>query len=414
MADNNTYRIHIAVEDPETAQTITDWLNTDKTIETVVQVDHNPVDLMIVEIAGQETQILEDIEALMASQMVGELFLLSRSPDAGLLMKLMRLGVKEFMPLPVEKEEFTAAIERFKQRHRSNALAGVLGGNPASETKKGRVISVVGSKGGVGATTVAVNLAVSLMQSSKTATAALFDMNTLFGEIPLFLDLTPKFHWGHIMKNIDRLDHMFLMNTLSKHPSGVHLLPSPAYLNGNNFPTIDVVDRLLDLMRTLFDFIVVDTGQSLEDVNLRMLQNSDDVMLVSQLNVSCLSNTNRLVKSLTDLGYVAKNQLKVVINRSQKKNDISIEDAQAGIDKEIFFAIPNDFKTTMAAINQGVPLQLSAPKSSIAKSFEQMSRKLLPHTTEAKRRRWGLFGTRLSNPNTDHNQTGDHRETSIA
>lgn len=380
---DKTYQIHVAVEDTVTVDIINDLLKADRTIETVAQVNGHPLDLMILEIDGGAAHILEDIESLMDSSKVGELFLMSRSPDAGLLMKLMRIGVKEFLPLPVDTDEFKAAMARFKKRKQAD--------DTVPDQKAGRVISVVGSKGGVGATTVAVNLAVSLMQRSKTTTAALFDMNTLFGEIPLFLDLSPKFHWGDITKNIDRLDPMFLMNILSRHASGVHLLPSPAYLNGNNFPAIEVVDRLLALMRTMFDFIVVDAGQSLEDVSLRMLQNSDDVILVSQLNVSCLSNTNRLVTSLTDLGYVARDQLKVVVNRSQKKNDIAIEDAQTGIGKEIFFAIPNDFKTTMAAINQGKPLRLSAPKSAIAKSFEEMTRKLLPHEKEDKRRRWKMF-----------------------
>lgn len=377
------YRTYLAVQDTATVDILSDMLKADQCIELVRQVDHDPVDLMILEIDAQKAHFLETIESLMASRKVGELFLMSRSADAGLLMKLMRIGVKEFLPLPVDKVEFKAAVARFKKRNQA--------GGSAPDKKSGRVISVVGSKGGVGATTVAVNMAVSLMQRSKETTTALFDMNTLFGEIPLFLDLTPKFHWGDITKNIDRLDSMFLMNILAKHSSGVHLLPSPAYLNGNNFPAIDVIDRLMALMRTLFDFIVVDAGQSLEDVSLRMLQNSDDVVLVSQLNVSCLSNTNRLVKSLTDLGYVARDQLKVVINRSQKKNDITVEDAQAGIDKDIFHAIPNDFKATMAAINQGKPLRLSAPKSSISKSFEELTGKLFPQVKEDSRRRLRMF-----------------------
>jgi pilus assembly protein CpaE len=305
---------------------------------------------------------------------------MGQNPDAALLMKLMRIGVKEFFPLPLDKEEFAAGLARFKKR--AAAFENKL------QTKNGRVISVVGSKGGVGTTTVSVNLAVALAGSGEKASVTLFDMNTLFGEIPLFLDLSPKFHWGEITKDIDRLDDMFLMNILSKHSSGVYLLPSPSYLNGNNSPSKQVIDRLLSQMRTLFDYIVVDAGQSLEDSNLRMLQQSDDVLLVSLLNMPCLSNTNRLIKSLTELGYVSKDQLKVIVNRNLKKNEISLKDAASGIEKEIFCLIPNDYQTTMTAINQGKPIQVVAPNSAISRSFEELAGSFLPAQKKEKKRKW--------------------------
>jgi pilus assembly protein CpaE len=220
---------------------------------------------------------------------------------------------------------------------------------------------------------------------------ALLDLNTLFGEIPLFLDLTPKFHWGEITHNIERLDQTFLMNILSSHPSGVHLLPSPSHLNGNNAPTMDVIDRLSGLMRSMFDYIIVDAGQSMVDANLRAIQQSDLVLLVSLLNMPCLSNTSRLMKSLTELGYVSSNQVKVVINRYLKKNEISVKDAQEGIGSDIFCVIPNDYRTTMAAINQGRPVLDVAPGSSIAETFQGMTQKLLPHAAAKKKSKWRLF-----------------------
>ena len=203
--------------------------------------------------------------------------------------------------------------------------------------------------------------------------------------------MAPKFHWGEITKDIERLDDMFLMNILSKHASGVHLLPSPSYLNGNNTPSMNVIDRLLGLMRSMFDYVVVDAGQSMGDSNLRTIQHSDEVLLVSLLNMPCLSNTNRLMKSLTELGYTSNDQLKVIINRDLKKNDVTVKDAESGIGKEIFCVIPNDYRTTMAAINQGKPIQLVAPKSPIAKRFQEIAKMILPQPKEEKKSKWRLF-----------------------
>ena len=377
------YRIKIAVESQSDCDSISAVLKKDPQFEVVDLKSSEAVDLMILEMKSTEPDFMETIEVLVESKRAGELFLMSENPDATLLMKLMRMGVKEFLPLPLDTAELSSAIERFKKRTASQEHKPVK--------KNGRVISVVGSKGGVGTTTVAVNLAISLSEYGRDTGVTLFDMNTLFGEIPLFLDLTPKYHWGEITKNIDRLDPIFLKNILSKHSSGVHLLPSPSYLNGNNSPSSEVIDRLLGLMRTMFDYIVVDAGQSMQDSNLRMLQHSDDVLLVSLLNMPCLSNTARLMKSLTELGYVSKDQLKVVINRNLKKNEISIKDAESGIDKEIFSVIPNDYQTTMAAINQGKPIRMVAPKAPIAKTFHEMTRSLLPHQKSEKKRGWGLF-----------------------
>jgi pilus assembly protein CpaE len=376
------YSVKIAVRNRTALKDVITVLKVDPELSVVDLKNSEPVDLMIIELDDAGPDFLGKISALLETGKAKEIFLMAERQDANLLMKLMRLGDKEFLPLPLDREELGASIGRFKKR-------SVDGKTPTK--RNGRVISIVGSKGGVGTTTVAVNLAVSLAGFGQNLSVALFDMNTLFGEIPLFLDLTPKFHWGEITKNVERLDDIFLMDILSKHSSGVHLLPSPSYLNGNNSPSSVVIDRLLGLMRTMFDYIIVDAGQSMEDANLRMLQHSDEVMLVSLLNMPCLSNTNRLMKSLTELGYVSKDQLKVIINRNLKKNEITIKDAESGIDKEIFCVIPNDYRTTMAAINQGKPVQQLAPKSAIAKTFMDMSSSLLPQTEKKKKSRWKLF-----------------------
>jgi pilus assembly protein CpaE len=378
------YRMKISVKNPSASNSVLSVLSQDPDVESVDLKSSLPADLMILELDGTDRQIVEKIELLLESKAAGELLLLSENSAPDLLMRLMRIGVKEFLPLPLNEQEFKIAIDRFKAR--------AVPGGSSEHKKNGRVISVIGSKGRVGTTTVAVNLGVFLAGSRKETSVALLDMNTLFGEIPLFLDLAPRFHWGEITKNLERLDQTFLMNILSRHQSGVHLLPSPSYLNGNNMPTLEVIDRLLGLMRSMFDYVVVDAGQSLVDSNLRALQHSDQVFLISLLNMPCLSNTNRLIKSLTELGCVSKEQVKVVINRYLKKSEITVKDAQAGIGSEIFCLIPNDYRTTMAAINQGKPIREVAPNSPVAETFQEMTRSLLPQTNAPKMRKWRLFG----------------------
>jgi pilus assembly protein CpaE len=342
-----------------------------------------PVDLLILELGRTPEQDFKQIDALLAGNKVSEIFLTGENPDPGILMQAMRLGVKEFFPLPLNQSDVRTAMGRFLER---------IAKTPAApETKKGRIISICGGKGGVGTTTVAVNLAVAYSNRKQPLSVALLDMNTIFGEIPLFLEISPKFHWGEITKNIERLDNTFLMNVLTRHSSGVHVLPSPAYLNGHHQPTPAIMQRLLGLMRQLFDVVIIDGGQSLNDAALKGMQMSDDVLLISTLSLPCLSNTSKLLRSFTDLGYIKKERIKVILNRYMKKNEIPLEDAEAGIGQQVFFSIPNDYKTTMAAINSGKPLSELAPQSPIAGSIIELSQKLIALETGETKKRWSLF-----------------------
>jgi Flp pilus assembly protein, ATPase CpaE len=120
----------------------------------------------------------------------------------------------------------------------------------------------MGSKGGVGTTTIAVNLATSLAEITANKSVALVDMNMATGDISLFLDIKSSSHWGEISINVTRLDPTFIMNVLRKHSSGIYLFSSPA-TPGQAHVSPETVERLLNIMRRMFDFVVVDSGQLL-------------------------------------------------------------------------------------------------------------------------------------------------------
>ena len=137
--------------------------------------------------------------------------------------------------------------------------------------------------------------------------------------------------------------------------------------------------------------VIIDGGQTLNDAALKGMQMSDEVLLVSTLSLPCLSNTSKLLRSFIDLGYIKKERIKVILNRYLKKNEITLEDAEAGIGQNVFFSIPNDYKTTMAAINSGKPLSELAPQSPIAGSIIELSERLIPMEPEVTKKRWSLF-----------------------
>jgi len=249
--------------------------------------------------------------------------------------------------------------------------------------KHGTIINVISSKGGVGTTTIAVNLAVSLALEKNSPSVALIDMNLLFGDIPLFLEIEPKYNWSEITKNISRLDDNFLRNILSVDASGVSVLPSPSYVNDPDEKTPEIMAHLLMLMQRVFDFIIIDGGQPLDDISLKILELSDIALLVTVLTPPCILNTQKLLKTLRDLGFPLDENIKIVINRYLKKSNISLPEAEALFEKEIFWNIPNDYQTTVNAINEGRPLAQFAPGEAITKNFKKFAEKLCAESEKA-------------------------------
>ena len=343
-------------------------------------------DLLIYELGADPDEDFQRIRSLLESNAVSEVFVTSDQKEADLLLKAMRAGAKEFIPQPLDEKEMHAALASFRKRMSQTAAM-------APPAHAGRIINVIGAKGGVGTTTVAVNLAMTLADKKQAGSVALVDLNTIFGEIPLFLSLTPIYHWGQIVKDVDRIDSTFLLNTMARHPSGVHVLPSPSYLNGHPPATSEVMNRLLTTMRMTFDFIIVDGGQSLDGSALRAIEMADRIFLITLLNLPCLRNTQNLLKSLASMGLSHGDRISLVVNRYLKKSDITLKEAEESVKADILWSIPNDYKTTMSAINRGKPLNEISPKAEITRKISELADSLLPGYSQLERR--GGFLTKL-------------------
>ncbi|MBN2373059.1 AAA family ATPase [bacterium] len=330
--------------------------------------DTQPCALLIMEI-GDEPELEKEfrhIEEIQSSGKVAEIFLTSKSLKPEILLKALRSGVKEFLPQPVNKKEAMDAFLRFRQRKgHEDAIRHVV--------KRGKIIYLLGSKGGVGTTTIAVNLATNLINLEDVQSVALIDMNLIFGEVPVFLGLKPSFDWIEIIKNFSRLDATYLMSTLSKHSSGIHVLPSPSKLAEEYANAPHIIESLMELMRSSFDFIVIDGGQALDEVAKGLLKISDTVLIVAVSSLPCLINVTKVISTFNILGYPAKKDTRIILNRYQKNSFISLKEAEESISAKFLLNIPNDYQTAMSAINQGKPLADIDNKTKISKSMKELS-----------------------------------------
>jgi pilus assembly protein CpaE len=353
--------------------------------------DSGAPELLFYELGIDPEREFKAIEILLDSGSTNEVFIVLEQADTDLLMKAMRSGVKEVFLAPISGNEIEVALNKFMKRRQSTVR------ETAQTPQLGEVINVIGCKGGIGTTTIAVNVAVSLIQKANIQSVALLDMNMIFGDIPLFLSLKPTHHWGEVMTNIDRLDATYLKNILSKHQSGLQILASPSYLNGDKPATPEAVAEMVALFQRMYDFVVIDGGQTLDPISMKILEISDKILLVSLLNLSCVSNASKILKSLVSRKTVPKENIRIIINRCQKNADLPLSDAEKSLGKEVFWKIPNDYKTTMSAINNGRPLIDIASNAAVTNAIVDLTHNLIGKKTEnapkneTKTKRWGFL-----------------------
>lgn len=340
------------------------------------------IDLLLFELGENHERDYSFIQSLHEDITINEIFLISKEVGQEILLQAIKLGAKDFFSIPIQTHEFKSSLEKFKSR--------ALGYNKDTK-KQGKVLSIIGSKGGVGTSTIAVNIAASLTTKDKSKKVVLIDMNMLFGEIDLFLDLKPEFSWEELAKNIKRVDETYLFNLLYKHSSGIHVLPAPDYLNGNHLAIQENLFRLIPLMQKMFDFIVIDHGHSLSGVSTNIMGNATAILIIANLVLPSLANTKKLMSTLSELKYINIDNTYIVVNRLVKNPDVTVEEAESSLSKKIFWKIPNDYKATKSAINNGKPLCILDSKNKVSTSINGLTDKIFPQKQEIEKKRSGFF-----------------------
>jgi pilus assembly protein CpaE len=326
-----------------------------------------PCNLLILEVGSDPERNFRRISQARASGEAEEIFLTARQPDPDVLIHALRAGVGEFFPQPLKREVVVEALLRVsRNRH---------GAKEAEErAEKGAVFTVFGAKGGVGTTTIAVNLATGLARLDDNYSVALIDMNILSGEIPLFLNMKSTFNWAEVARNISRLDATYLMSLLQRHASGVHVLPAPVRLT-DEIGAAPEIEKVLELMHSMFDFLVIDCGQSMGSISRYPIEISDKALLVAIPSLPAVIRLKRLIEAFHDLGYPPEDII-TVLNRYNQKSIISPAEVWETIKNDIRWNIPNDYRNTMRAINSGEPLTATAPNAEATKKILELAASL--------------------------------------
>jgi pilus assembly protein CpaE len=292
--------------------------------------------------------------------------ILAVSSDHQAILQALQRGAKYFLTQPVVLEELLTALRRLP-----HGEAGPAGSGQRPGIQKSVVIAVLGSRGGVGCTSLAVNLGCSLAQD-QNHNVALVDLDLALGDADVALDLTPDHTLADVALNIERLDMAFLRRALIKHAgSGLSLLAHPIQMQDASLIHEEHLQRLLNLLRASYSHLVLDLSKGLTPTDLTAMRMADIILLVAQLELSSLRNVVRMLLTLgTEEGMGDK--VRVIMNRVGSdflQGDISLKKAEETIGKPIFWQIPNDAKSMIGSRNVGVPLVQHAPKSKANQSI---------------------------------------------
>ncbi len=294
------------------------------------------------------------------------LLAMSGSTDGQLILQAMRSGAREFLTVPLVIEEFVGALERI----RTQKMGGEGGGKRGCQT-----IAVAGTTGGAGTTSIAVNLG-SILAAEEHNMVALVDLDLAIGVADVFLDAIPDYTIVDVAQNVSRLDFSLLKRSLTKHASGLYLLPRPVQLQDADLVTPASLQRVVGLLKATFTHLILDLSKSFRAVDLKAMEMADDILLVTQLDLPGLRNVVRLLTSLEDFEGIL-DKVRVIVNRAGlEEGQISVKKARDTIGRDIFWQIPNNYRTMVEVRNNGVPLIEQAPKAAITQSFIELANAL--------------------------------------
>ena len=335
-------------------------------------------DVIIVELDTNPEHALDLVE-LICGQVSATIMVYSAHTDSELLVRCMRAGAREFLTQPIAPSTIAEAMVRASVRRPAH--------RPAKQAEA-KLLMFIGAKGGAGVSTLAANFAVALSQGSRQRTA-LLDLNLPLGNTAIDLGLTASLSALDALRNLERLDSHFLSTVMVKHSSGLSVLAAPDHYSPLDIRE-DSIEKLVNVVRQDFDYVVVDAGAGIGLVGRALLSSATTVYLVLQVSLPELRNANRIVSEYFQSGTP---QLEIVLNRF---NPRSVEIDEEAITKALTmpakWRVPSDYVAVRKAQNLASPIVLeSSPISQAIRQIAGGAPGYSP-TVEAKKKKFSIFG----------------------
>ncbi len=283
--------------------------------------------------------------------------LITGACDMDTLSKAMQSGVKKVLTLDMGNEKINDEIASEIIRSQNRGM------ETGTSRTNAKVISVFGTKGGTGKTTMSVNLAMSLQKTKKRV--AIIDLDLQFGDVGVFLNV-PKFDTILDLVSEGVYNAVTVNSYLYKHDSGLKILCAPNSPEYSELIKPEHISQIVEVMKPEFDYIIIDLGPIIDDCALQALDISDNIFFITNPEISTLKNTKTCIGVLDKIDL--KEKTKIILNKSGN-SDVTQRDMEAALGMEMALVVPDDAKNTILAINRGIPLVIAAPRSKASKAI---------------------------------------------
>ena len=328
-----------------------------------------PPDLIFVETGPNWAQKVVELQnydgpMLEASEVSTSLIIFGDESDNGALKIALRLGAADFISDSSTINDLVPLLKNVAEEK-------------ISARKLGQLFAFLNTKGGSGATTIALNTAVEVALQNKDK-VLLLDLDIHFGVVMDYLNINPAYSINDAIANVKDLDEISLHSLVSKHPSGLHVLSFKHENHNENFDKAMQMGRLLPTLLEFYPYVFVDLSSGVDRMFAPVLSQASKVFLVTQQNLVAIKNASRITKALTLEYGIAKEQIELIVNRYEKRQQIRLKDIEQTLTGIKSHVIPNDFKAAIESANLGKPFVESRKNSSITKSVAELSQTLAP------------------------------------
>lgn len=298
----------------------------------------------------------------------GTLIAVSAKSDPGLILEAMRAGCSEYLTRPVAVDQLDEALDRLRTRLSSR--------KPARVKPKGRILALLGARGGAGTTTLAVHLGCFLVRQYGKKTLIL-DEHRRLGHVSLYLgEDGASYHFYELVRNISRLDESLLQGFVIHHSSCLDILPSPDVFDDSANVSLDDIHRAIRFLGENYEFVVIDCPHGVHNLSLTTIDCCDELYLIATPDVPALRDLSRYIDRLLQ-SNVPPGKIKVVINRYSSDGALSLEQVEKAIRQPIAITIPNASSDLIRAMNTGNPV-LPDRKSEFAIQMKKWAASLVP------------------------------------
>lgn len=339
---------------------------------------------------------MPDIDGITATETIrdevpfSQIVIITVQDDPNYMRRAMLAGARDFLTKPPSVDEMIGAIRRagelaHEERSKSKTAYPAKPGNgsmPAGVLKSGKIISVFSPKGGVGTTTLAVNLAVALQREETPV--VLVDGDMEFGDVTVFLNQKAKNSIVDLAPRADELDYDVIEEVTMLHQeSGIKFLAAPSRPEFAESVTGDQFAQVLDFLRNFFSYVIVDCSSSLTDVTLATIDTSDLIILMTTQEIPAIKDSRLFLDLLQPL-KINRDRLLFVMNKYDKRIGIKPEKISENFKQDLKVVIPFEEKVVLPSINRGIPFMLGVKSKSITRSYLSLTEIVRKRLTEDK------------------------------